>query len=575
MSEQTSSGRGHRPARRSRRLAAGALALLPVVVAAVTTGPGAASAENSPRPSWSPATRTQTVRILGIGEFAGALDRPVGYQGELRDGSGNVQPAGGGPHLAATIDKLRAQADGSLLLTTGDSIGGTGPENAMLGDRPTVEFLDRLGVDASAVGERDLERGTGYLSSLVDPGCRTPDQCPTDPPLAPFRGATFPLVASNAEPAPGAAPTLPFAIHKVGDVRVGVVAATLPEVASGSEETFSDAAGALDRSADTLRFLGVDTIVALVHGTPVHGNLAPGQCPPQLAEQHYLRDLSPSIDAIVVGESGGPATCRLTDSENAERVVVAPASYGRSVSVVDLAVDTSTGEVVRPQTAVFNQTVNTDIDPAPWATRFAAEASEAAAPASRRPLGESRAAVPRAMDGRGESPLADLVCDAQLEAARPRGAQLALSNPDSLRVDLPAGPLDYATLHDVQPFGDRLHLVTLTGAQLLQSLGHFADDIGRNGAAVSSNVRYTVDRSKPAGARVTDVVVDGSPVDPARSYTVVANEFLVSPEFGGSPLVRPGDRRPANLTDIGALRQYVDAHSPVRAPDTGRISVVG
>src|SRR5699024_8319633 len=103
----------------------------------------------------------------------GALERPVGFQGELRDGSGNVRPAGGGAHLATTVGKLRGQAENSLLLATGDSIGGTSPEAALLKDRPTVEFFNRLGVDGAAVGRRELAKGADHIRSLVRPECDT------------------------------------------------------------------------------------------------------------------------------------------------------------------------------------------------------------------------------------------------------------------------------------------------------------------------------------------------------------------------------------------------------------------
>jgi len=144
----------------------------------------------------------------------------------------------------------------------------------------------------------------------------------------------------------------------------------------------------------------------------------------------------------------------------------------------------------------------------------------------------------------------------------------------SLRTDLPAGPLDYATLHTVQPYGDRLYLVTLTGEELHRAFDHFADDIGDNGPAVSANVRYTVDTRRPAGSRVTDLHVDGEPVDPAREYTVVANEFLTSPEFGGSPLASLDTRREADLTDIEALIRYVSQEGPIHAPEPGRVRVL-
>ncbi|AWH94437.1 bifunctional metallophosphatase/5'-nucleotidase [Dietzia psychralcaliphila] len=540
---------------------------------APTPHAGANTGESS-RP-WTPAVETQSVRILGIGEFSGALSRPVGFQGELRDGSGNVRPAGGGAHLAATVGKLRDQAGDALLLATGDSIGGTAPEAALLGDRPTIEFFNRLGVDGAGVGRRELEKGADHTRALVRPGCRTEQDCRVDPPLPPFRGAAFPFLASNVIPSPDAAPTFPFAIHRIGDVRVGVVAVTLPSDSAPETTTrLADPVRAVNETVESLKFLGVEAIVGLVQSTTVHGNLDPGACPDELTQLDLVKRLNPAVDALIVGASGGPATCRVLDADNDERVVVAPASHGRSVTVVDLAVDPSTGDVIRPQTSAFNQTVNLDIAPDPGTEELVRQAGAAAAPEARKPLGSATESISRGMDANGESPLANVIADCQLHATRGRGAQLALSNPDSLRTDLPQGPLDYATLHTVQPYGDRLYLVTVTGQELQDAFDYFADDIGNNGPAVSSNVSYTVDTRRPAGERVTELLVDDEPVDPGREYTVVVNEFLSSPEFNGSPLAERGERREAGLTDIDALLRYVTEEGPLRAPDLGRVRVV-
>ena len=83
-------------------------------------------------------------------------------------------------------------------------------------------------MDGAGVGRRELQKGADHVRALVKPGCTTEEDCRVDPPLPPFRGAAFPFLASNVIPSYEAAPTFPFAIHRAGDVRVGVVAVTLP-----------------------------------------------------------------------------------------------------------------------------------------------------------------------------------------------------------------------------------------------------------------------------------------------------------------------------------------------------------
>src|SRR5699024_12794169 len=194
---------------------------------------------------------------------------------------------------------------------------------------------------------------------------------------------------------------------------------------------------AVKETVYSLEFLGIDAIVGVAPPTTVHSNLDPGACPDELTELDVVEDLDPRVDALIVGAAGGPATCRVWDSDNDERMVVAPASHGRSVTVVDLTVDTETGDVVRPQTSAFNQTVNLDTEPDAQTEDLVRRAEAAAAPAAREQIGSAEETVSMAMDSNGRAPLSDLIADAQLSALRGRGADLALSNPDSLRTSLP------------------------------------------------------------------------------------------------------------------------------------------
>ncbi len=74
----------------------------------------------------------------------------------------------------------------------------------------------------------------------------------------------------------------------------------------------------------------------------------------------------------------------------------------------------------------------------------------------------------------GDNALGRLIADAQLAATRTQGAQLAFTNPGGLRADLRAsggdGVVTYADAFASQPFGNTLVTLTLTGAQLKQLL---------------------------------------------------------------------------------------------------------
>lgn len=568
-------------------------AVFATLVAVLLLSPTLTAAAQAPTSTgWTPATSTSTVRVLGISDFSGAMSRPAGFQGQLLDAANNRNPAGGGAYLAATVDKLRDQSPDSLLVSAGDNVGSTAPENEMLDDRPTVQFLNRMGVAASSIGEKDLENGLNAFGSLVRPDC-VGDSCPVDAPLPAFSGADFPHLAANVPDAPGAPAAFPFSIHRVGENRVGVIGVTDPDGVFDFE--FSDPVAAVRESVDTLRFLGVNTIVTVLHTQPMHTNVSPGECPSALEGDQLIRDLPDDVDAVVVGHSGGPATCRVQTPSSGERIVIAPASHGRSIGVVDLVIDDETGSVVQRQTSGFNQPVNHDIAPADWALELTADAERAAQEPASEPLGEITTEISHQTDENGESPLANFFADALLAAgdgdaadadgevaadageatADTRGggpsADLAVANPDSFTMPLPAGPADYSTLHSVLPYSDRLFRVELSGADLSRALSCLIDEVGDPGPSVSHNVSYGVDPSAGECEKLTHFRIDGDDIDPDRVYSVVLSEFLASAEWVDSPVAV--DPEPLHMTDMNALRSHVDRNTPVPAPSIGRVDV--
>lgn len=561
--------------------AGSATSVLPVALAALTatlalvTAPLAladpAVASSPDRPTWSPADRTEKVRVLGIADFAGALQDPTGAVGQITDGSGLARPAGGGGYLAATVEQLRTRPASTLLLGAGDLLGGASAADRLLDDRPTVAYLDRLGLDASGVGEQEYARGAEHLSRLITPRCPGESGCPADTPLEPFHGAAFPFLSSNTTSSPTAPPTFPFSVHRVAGVSVGVIAVTETDADLPGTVTVTDPLAGASAAVDELRRLGVRTIIALAHLSPVHDGTTPSECPDALAADAVLRNLPPEIDAVIVGDSGGPATCRMLDPDNDERVVVAPASHGRSVSVIDLSIDLDTGEVVRPQTSAFSQTVHHELAPAPWARQFALDAELAAAPAARRTIGEVSETIPLRGHRDDHRPMADVVADSYLSATRAAGSRLALCDPATVARGLDPGPVDSTDLQRTLPGGEQLVLAEVSGARLRRIVTDLADS-DHGTPAVSGNVRITVPGSRTGGPAPGDVTVDGEPVTDEGRYTVTLTESLAATVVAGSPLTPPATRRTARISDIGALAAHVAASSPIPASGPGRVT---
>jgi 5'-nucleotidase len=192
---------------------------------------------------------------------------------------------------------------------------------------------------------------------------------------------------------------------------------------------------------------------------------------------------------------------------------------------------------------------------------------------AQRRLGALTGTINRTVSAAGETPLGSLIADAQLEATRSSGAQIAFMNRGGMRTDLRGtnGYLTYSDVFAVHPFGNLLVTLTLTGEQidtLLEQQWSVTDTI----LQVSAGFYYEWTASAPPGKRVdiSRIRLDGKPLDPQRGYRVTVNDFLAQ-GGDGFTLFKQATDPVRSVMDVVALENYVSAHAPVQAPPAGRI----
>lgn len=136
---------------------------------------------------------------------------------------------------------------------------------------------------------------------------------------------------------------------------------------------------------------------------------------------------------------------------------------------------------------------------------------------------------------RNESVLGQLLADLlRSGASRVVGqpVDLAVQNGGGLRNDLPAGPLVYTHVFEVLPFDNRLAVVRLTGAQLLELFRRNA--AGSHGILVPSGMRVSA-RCNGANIDIQLQRENGEAIAMDRKYAVALSDFLASggDNFGG------------------------------------------
>lgn len=515
-----------------------------------------------------------TVRLIALNDLHGNLEPPSGSSGRVTDDAGAQVEAGGAAFLAAHVAALRAQAPASVVLSTGDNVGASPLASALFRDEPTVEVLERVGVAASAAGNHEFDEGITELRRLQRGGCHPADGCRFAPS---YDGASFPILSANVTE--GGKPAIAAStVVEAGGARIGVIGATLSELPDlvspdgirGLE--VGDEVAAVDAASRGLTAQGVRAQVLLLHqGDEATGDSGPDACAiePGGPGSRIAAAVSADVDAVFSAHTHQQYACSATDPAGNPRPFVQGLSFGRLLSVVDLAL-TGEGDVDRGATTARNEVVTHDVAPDPAVADVVDRAVAQSRPLAERPVGTVAGPLLRAAAPTGLSPLGTVIADAQLAASRGDGAQLALTNPGGVRADLvpgAGGRVTYGQAYTVQPFGNILQTMTLTGAQLRAVLDQqFTVDDGPTVLQSSSNLRYTV----VAGNRVGDISIGGIPVTDDGRYRVATNNFL-SAGGDGFDTFTAGTELVGGPVDLDAFVDYLGANPGLAAPSTDRI----
>ena len=174
-----------------------------------------------------------------------------------------------------------------------------------------------------------------------------------------------------------------------------------------------------------------------------------------------------------------------------------------------------------------------------------------------------------------ESNFGNLVAEAMRRGV---GAEVGLTNGGGIRGDrtYPAGTrLTRKDLLTELPFGNTVVLMELSGADLLAALengvSRVEDRAGR--FPQIAGLRLVYDPGAPAGSRVVEVEVGGTPLDPGRTYTVATNDYMAG---GGDGYAALGHGRQlidaASATLMATMvMDYVEATGEVAPAADGRI----
>jgi 5'-nucleotidase len=556
------------------------------------------------------------LRLIGFNDFHGNLESG-GLSLFLADpaapGKTVRVPTGGAAALAGMIQRLRAGADHSLVVTAGDMVGAAPLVSTLFRHESTIEVMNRIGIDVNAAGNHEFDAGVIELRRLYAGGCAAPtaQQAITSCALQPYTGSKFPLLTANVLDTRGKPTFAPWAIRTFDGIPVGVIGVvtkTAPILVSPSGVAglrFIDEAEAINRSARELKARGVKAIIAVLHEG---GEIGPSNrradwndttCPGATGPIFdIVKRTTRDVDAFFTGHTHQGYRC-IVDG----RVIIQAVSYGRGLSVVDVVLDRRTRDIDPARTESINLPVlneHTEPElrermaaatrepyaallrvtrPDPEIAQRVAQYSAVVAPKAGQPVGRVAGRYTRSATASGpglsDSAAGRLVADAQLAATRAPergGAQVAFMNPGGIRTDLdcaaPPCQVSFGAVFSMQPFGNSLVVMTLTGAQiraLLESQQRSATG-EPSFLQPSAGFTYRWLSKAPPGQRVEDMRLDGQPVVPTQRYRVAVNSFLAEGGDGFDVLLQGADRQGGGQ-DLDALIAHLKTEPPL-APQT-------
>ena len=520
------------------------------------------------------------LRILAINDFHGNLLPPPGGI-RIADPDDNTRkinvPAGGAEHMATLVKQLRQGTRNTIFVAAGDLIGASPFLSAMFHDEPTIESLSMMGLEVASVGNHEFDEGKVELLRMQNGGCHPTDNCQGP---HPFRGAGFHyLAASTIETASGKTIFPSYEVREFDGIRVAFIGLTLkgtpnlvsPVSVAGLE--FRDEADTLNALVPELKAQGIAAIVVLIHegGFPAGDyDECPGISGPIV---DIVRKFDRAVDVVISGHTHQAYVCAIDG-----RLVTSGDKYGTIVTTIDLKLDPTTRDVVSAKADNVIVRTGTYVKD-PEQTALLASYDKFAAPIANRLAGSITQTLSRTPNDAGESPLGDIVADAQLAATSADnngGAVIAFTNPGGVRTDIPKkeqGGVTYADVFASQPFRNQLVTLTLTGMQIKNMLEQqWLDPKRPRVLQVSKGFNYAWDNAKPYGDRIIAdrMSLHGQRIDPATSYRVTVNNFLA---VGGDgfTVLKEGVAQQFGVYDVDALYAYFQANSPIGPAPVDRI----
>ncbi|PGY01908.1 bifunctional metallophosphatase/5'-nucleotidase [Bacillus cereus] len=473
-----------------------------------------------------------SVQILGLNDLHGQLNTTSTLHGKA---------VGRADYISAYIQSYRDKTPNTLLVHTGDMIGGSPPISALFHDKPTMEFLNKLQVDVGTIGNHEFDRGPVALQQLIS-GESTAQ-------INSFSGSSFPYVCANAlDSKTKKALFPPYTIKWIDGIPIafiGVVTKDTPFLTmhtNMSSVLFLDEATSINSYVHQLQKKGIHAFIILAHlGGNTTGDNTTG------ALVNLANNLDTDVDIIF----GGHTHSYVNGNVN-WKLLVQAYSYGKAFSNVTVTLNRKTKDIIRKDATivpVYQNTLSPDSHIRKWIDSYTSKIHSKI----EEQLGIANYELTRDRNEHGESKLGALLAIAQRQTMQ---TDIAFVNPGSIRHDLQKGTITWEDAFLIQPFGNPLIKMELSGKEIRNILQEQWKEETR--MLQISGLRYSWKNNLIQSISLEN----GTPLQDDQTYSVVANSFLAN---GGDKFItfKSGRNRIEGPTDQEAFANYIRSISHI------------
>ena len=467
------------------------------------------------------AADTSPIVILHTNDVHCGIDDSIGYAG-----------------LAAYKSEMEAQygADRVTLVDAGDAIQG-GAVGTLSDGAYVIDIMNQVGYDLAVPGNHEFDYGTGNFLDLAT------------------NRAKFPYLSCNCrELATGSTVLNSYWIEDYDGVKVAYVGISTPESLSKTTPAhFQDGNGvflydffqgadglylytAVQAAVNDARAQGADYVVAI-------GHLGNTGITPAYTSEAVISHTT-GIDAFIDGHSHETYERTVSNAAGEKVILVQTGTKLNAIGKV----------VIEPATGNISSGLVTDYaEKDPAASAFIESLMADFSDTLNQVVASSDVTLTTMDPATGlrrirndETNLGDLVADAYRVVM---GADIGMVNGGGIRADIEAGNVTYEDIINVHPYGNEMCLAVATGQEILDALelGAMNAPLEDGGFQHVSGLTYTIDLSVPSSVvldatgsfagvagpyRVTNVLVNGQPLNVNSTYTVASHNYMI--KEGGS-----------------------------------------